>query len=440
MNSNKSKSAKRGESSKEENAPLEQHVQKELDSKSFCSILTLARTNTLKAPFPIRLKYSQLICAFSEKFLEGFLIKDETGVYCLRKDIVEKQGGIIKEVIIQLSKNIWSGNAMSLSLPIRIFEPRSMLERISDWFVFAPILLTKAGSFSDKVEAFKYVISFSISSLYRCTEQLKPLNPMLGETYQCEWEDGTKMYLEHTCHTPPISHFYLKSSNNLFTISGYFDMEMGGIMKTLTSNTMQLIPKGKVTVFLNETKQKISYQLPKMTVGGALWGERYFYFADHMKFEDRENNLKCIIAFANNIKELKGKRIHDIYGKIFKYDYIANQDEPDPFYSESISSHPFPEESNYILSEITGSWLENIKFNDKIYFNIKNSPAPQIYPCKKVLDSDSRYREDKEWLKLSWDNKEKGKLYEEYAQAWKLTLEAQQRFERGLRKEYAEKS
>jgi hypothetical protein len=217
-------------------------------------------------------------------------------------------------------------------------------------------------------------------------------------------------------------------------------MEMGGIMKTLTSNTMQLIPKGKATVYLNETKQKISYQLPKMTVGGALWGERYFYFADHMKFEDRENNLKCIIAFANNIKELKGKRIHDIYGKIFKYDYIANQDEPDPFYSESISSHPFPDDSNDVLSEITGSWLENIKFNDKIYFNIKNSPAPQIYPCKKVLDSDSRYREDKEWLKLSWDNKEKGKLYEEYAQAWKLTLEAQQRFERGLRKEYAEKS
>ena len=207
MNSNKSKSTKKGESSKEENTPLEQHIQKELDSKSFCSILTLARINTLKAPFPIRLKYNQLICAFDEKFLDGFLIKDETGVYCLRKDIVEKQGGIIKEVIIQLSKNIWSGNAMSLSLPIRIFEPRSMLERISDWFVFAPILLTKAGSFDDKVEAFKYVISFSISSLYRCTEQLKPLNPMLGETYQCEWEDGTKMYLEHTCHIPPISHF-----------------------------------------------------------------------------------------------------------------------------------------------------------------------------------------------------------------------------------------
>ena len=39
----------------------------------------------------------------------------------------------------------------------------------------------------------------------------------------------------------------------------------------------------------------------------------------------------------------------------------------------------------------------------------------------------------------SKNNKDKGKLYEDYAQCWKLALEAQQRFERGLRKEYATK-
>jgi hypothetical protein len=246
------------------------------------------------------------------------------------------------------------------------------------------------------------------------------------------------MYLEHTCHTPPISHFYLKSSNGLFRVSGYVDMEMGGIMKTMLTNTMQIIPKGKITVYLPETEQTISFQFPKITMGGALWGERYMYFSDHMKFEDRGNNLKCVVAFANNRKELKGKRIHDIYGRIFNYDYVANQDDPnDPFYSDSMSSHPFPLYNKDIVSEITGSWLEEIKFDNKVYFNIKNASQPQIYPSKNVLDSDSRYREDKQWLQLSWDNKEKSKLYEEYAQAWKLALEAQQRYERGLRKEYA---
>ena len=428
---------KKEEIPKEDKTPLEKHVQKEIDKKSFCSISTLTKTNTLKAPFPIRLNYEQLICKFSDKFLSGFAIRD-TGIYCLKKDIVEKQSGIIKEVIAALTKCIWTGGVMSLSLPIRIFEPRSMLERITDWFSFAPILLTKAGGVGNKIEAFKYVVAFSLSALFRSSEQLKSLNPMLGETYQCEWEDGSKMYLEHTCHTPPISHFYIKSSNNLFRVSGYVDMEMGGIMKAMLTNTMQIIPKGRITVYLPETEQTIDFQFPKITMGGALWGERYMYFSDHMKFEDRGNNLKCVIAFANNRKELKGKRIHDIYGRIFNYNYVENLDDPkDPFYSDSMSSHPFPLYNKEIVSEITGSWLEEIKFDNKVYFNIKDASQPQIYPCKTVLDSDSRYREDKQWLQLSWDNKEKSKLYEEYAQAWKLALEAQQRYERGLRKEYA---
>ena len=174
-------------------------------------------------------------------------------------------------------------------------------------------------------------------------------------------------------------------------------------------------------------------------MGGALWGERYCYFSDHMKFEDRDNNLKAVISFANGRKELKGKRIHDIYGRIFNYDYVANMDEPNPFYTEWQPSHPFPLYNKDIVSEITGSWLESIKFDNKEYFNIKESTPPQIYPSKESLNSDCRYREDKEWLQLSWDNKDKGKLYEEYAQAWKLALEAQQRYERGLRKEYAAK-
>ena len=158
---------------------------------------------------------------------------------------------------------------MSLSLPIRIFEPRSMLERYTDWFAFAPDLLTKAGECTDKIEAFKYVVTFSLSALFRSSEQLKPLNPMLGETYECEWKDGTKLYFEHTNHTPPISHFYIKSAKNLFIISGYIQMEMGGIMKAMLKNAMLMVPKGKITVYLPKLKQTINYQFPKITMGSV---------------------------------------------------------------------------------------------------------------------------------------------------------------------------
>ena len=418
--------------------PEAKFKQKDIDVKSFCCIPTLKKTNTFKAPFPIRLTKEQLTNIFPKDYLKDYLIKDYYGVYCLNQEVIDRQSGIIKEVITQLTKCIWSGTAMSLSLPIRIFEPRSMLERYTDWFAFAPELLTKAGTCKDKVEAFKYVILFALSALFRSSEQLKPLNPMLGETYECEWEDGSKFYLEHTCHTPPISHFYIKSSKNLFIVSGYIDMEMGGVMKAIYKNSIQMIPKGKITVQLPQIKQTISFQFPKITMGGAIWGQRYVYFSDHMKFEDVENNLKSIIVFANGRKELKGKRIHDIYGKLFNYKYNSNELKK-PFYNDSMPSYPFPSKNDDVLSEITGSWLEEIKFDDKVYFSIKDSVSPQIYPVDKCLDSDARYREDKQWLKLSWDNKEFGKTFEGYAQCWKLALEAQQRFDRGLRKEYKDK-
>ena len=418
--------------------PEEKFKQKEIDVKSFCCIPTLIKTNTFNAPFPIRLTKEQLTNIFKKDYLKDYLIKDYYGVYCLNQEVVDKQSGIIKEVLTQLTKCLWSGTAMSLSLPIRIFEPRSMLERYTDWFAFAPELLGKAGTCKDRVESFKYVILFALSALFRSSEQLKPLNPMLGETYECEWEDGSKFYLEHTCHTPPISHFYIKSSKNLFIVSGYIDMEMGGVMKAIYKNAFQMIPKGKITVRLPEVNQTVSFQFPKITMGGAIWGQRYVYFNDHMKFEDVENNLKCIIVFANGRKELKGKRIHDIYGQLFKYTYTTN-DLKKPFYSDSMPSYPFPSNNEDVLSEITGSWLEEIKFDDKVYFSIKDSISPQIYPSDKCLDSDARYREDKQWLKLSWDNKEFSKVFEGYAQCWKLALEAQQRFDRGLRKEYNDK-
>ena len=418
--------------------PEDKFKQKEIDPKSFCIVPDLIKTNTLNAPFPIRLTLQQLTYNFDKNYLKDYLIKDYEGVYCLNQEVIDKQSGIIKEVITQLTKCLWSGTAMSLSLPIRIFEPRSMLERYTDWFAFAPDLLTKAGSCADKIEAFKYVVTFSLSALFRSSEQLKPLNPMLGETYQCEWKDGTKFYLEHTNHTPPISHFYIKSSQDLFIVSGYIQMEMGGIMKAMFKNAMLMVPKGKITVYLPKLKQTINYQFPKITMGGAIWGQRHVYFSDHMKFEDTQNNLKAIIAFGNARKELKGKRIHDIYGKIFKYQYTV-YDLNQEFYNESIPSYPFPSNEKDVISEITGSWLEDIKIDNKVYLSIKETVSPQIYPSENVLDSDARYREDKQWLQLSWDNKDFAKTFEGYAQSWKLALEAQQRYDRGLRKEWKEK-
>lgn len=217
-------------------------------------------------------------------------------------------------------------------------------------------------------------------------------------------------------------------------------MQLGGIIKAMFRNAISVIPKGKITVFFPQKKQTISFQFPKIYMAGALWGKRYIYFYDHMKFEDVDNNLKAVIAFAYATNELKKKRIHDIYGEIFKYEY-KKDDLQKPFYSETIPYYPFPSNKNNVICKITGSWLEEIKFDDKVAFLIKESYPPPILPSDNVLPSDSRFREDKIWLKHSFDNKELklGKIFEGYAQSWKLGLEAQQRYEKELRQKGKDK-
>ena len=183
-------------------------TQNYLDKNSFCSKQIFNKSKEYQSPFPIRLIKEQLIFKYQPDYLKEFLINDYYGVYCLNQEIVDRQSGVIKDLIIQLTKSILSGTHITISLPIRIFEPRSMIERYVDWFSLAPYLLEKAAKSEDKIETFKYVILFSLSALFRSTEQLKPLNPLLGETYQCEWEDGSKIYIEHISHTPPISNIY----------------------------------------------------------------------------------------------------------------------------------------------------------------------------------------------------------------------------------------
>ena len=62
--------------------------------------------------------------------------------------------------------------------------------------------------------------------MYICSGQNKPFNPLLGETHQGSFADGTQFYCEHTSHHPPITHFFLEGPNNSYKMYGYY--EIGG--------------------------------------------------------------------------------------------------------------------------------------------------------------------------------------------------------------------
>ncbi|GBG86444.1 hypothetical protein CBR_g41440 [Chara braunii] len=88
-------------------------------------------------------------------------------------------------------KILEGSNLTQISLPVRLFEPRSFLERLTDNWSYIDYL-SKAAVCTDPVLRFKYVIAFAVSGLSKQTTAGKPFNPILGETYQAAAEHRSR--------------------------------------------------------------------------------------------------------------------------------------------------------------------------------------------------------------------------------------------------------
>ena len=71
--------------------------------------------------------------------------------------------------------------------------PISILQSLAKAYFQFPLFLTIANNNPDPIEKFKYTITACISCFHNCYSFLKPLNPILGETFETCYEDGTRV-------------------------------------------------------------------------------------------------------------------------------------------------------------------------------------------------------------------------------------------------------
>lgn len=181
-----------------------------------------------------------------------------------------------------------------ISLPIKIFEPRSSIQRIVDFWSQATNFLNLAAEATDPVERIKWIVTFGLSSVYICSGQNKPFNPLLGETNQGSFADGTRYYCEHTSHHPPISHYLLE--NPEYRLSGYYEFigKMGG--NSLTSGL-----RGPSTLRFKDGTE-VRFNAPDFKLGGTVMGDRTIECVSSLVFHDAKNSLKATVCL-NTYKE-----------------------------------------------------------------------------------------------------------------------------------------
>ena len=86
---------------------------------------------------------------------------EEGGLAMNNRALLEQQRGAIFELVRDMGKQLLTGNInlVNMSMPVKMFEPRSYLQKLSDVWVHSRILL-KAATRDDPVLRLKWVITW----------------------------------------------------------------------------------------------------------------------------------------------------------------------------------------------------------------------------------------------------------------------------------------
>jgi len=209
-----------------------------------------------------------------------------------------------------------------ITMPVIFNEPLSFLQRIVEYMEYLN-LLKRASESDDPIERHELITAFAVSAAASNWERIgKPFNPLLCETFELERKDlGFKVVCEQVSHHPPVSAFHVES--DLYTFSGsiYPKLKFWG-------KSVEVTPKGLVTLYLKKHKEAYSWQNVNCCVHnvivGKLWIEHYgaMEVTNHMtKYKSVLNFLPCG-WFGKDLHKIEGflydnnkKKIRAFYGK-----------------------------------------------------------------------------------------------------------------------------
>ncbi|KXS96803.1 hypothetical protein AC578_8316 [Pseudocercospora eumusae] len=207
--------------------------------------------------------------------------------------VSSEQGNVLTHIISQLRPG---ADLSRVTLPTFILEPRSMLERITN-FMAHPETLLPPPTIDDPVQRFVAVTKFYMSGWHiKPPGVKKPLNPILGEIFTGYWDypDGTRGYYisEQTSHHPPKSSYFFMAPEHHIRIDGTLKPRS----KFLGNSVGSFMEGIAVLRFLNRNERYFVTQ-PNIYARGILFGKMKYELGDHAVVRCPETGLEADIEF-----------------------------------------------------------------------------------------------------------------------------------------------
>jgi hypothetical protein len=288
----------------------------------------------------------------------------------------EELGQEGKSIFLTLLKQVRPGMDLSkVVLPTFILEPRSMLEKLTDFMSHSDILM-RAPTLADPLERMLAVVKFYVSGFYiKPAGVKKPYNPIIGETFRCMWqyEDGSKTFYvaEQVSHHPPISAFYAQNRQAGVVIDGSI-LFGSKFMGTSAASTLN----GYATIHFAKHGEEYRFSFPDAHAKGFIMGPLLMELVGVMTISCEQTGYKCELDFKS--KGFWSGEYNQVVGKVKR--------------------------GEDVLYTIAGKWDESLSIVDNNTKQTQVLFAPENHTrlpkWKPTWDELSEKESDKLWLKV----------------------------------------
>lgn len=211
-------------------------------------------------------------------------------------DEIDNDGqSILMGIISQLRPGM---DLTRITLPTFILEKKSMLERITNFFQIPGILL-EANATDDDLQRFLLIVKWYLASWHIAPKAVKkPLNPVLGEIFNCYWDDldgeNKAYYLaEQTSHHPPKSSYFYVVPDKKIKVDGIVIPR-----SKFLGNSSAALMEGLAHVTLGDRDNECYVVTqPNVYCRGILFGKLRYELGDHMYIKCAKTGYEADIEF-----------------------------------------------------------------------------------------------------------------------------------------------
>eukprot|EP01112_Ceratiomyxa_fruticulosa_P020050 TRINITY_DN6722_c0_g1_i1.p1 TRINITY_DN6722_c0_g1~~TRINITY_DN6722_c0_g1_i1.p1 ORF type:complete len:435 (-),score=84.60 TRINITY_DN6722_c0_g1_i1:200-1504(-) len=229
-----------------------------------------------------------------------------------------------KNLILNIISQLRIGMDLSrITLPTFILEPRSMLEKLTD-FMAHEELLAAVPKVQDPLERAIAVLKWYMSGFYIKPQGVKkPYNPILGETFRSHWRheagkpsdcgngDSITHYVaEQVSHHPPISALYVSNRKEGFIINGSIHPRS----RFLGTSAASILEGEAVLTLLPFDNEQYIITFPSAYARGILFGTLLMEMCGVVTITCPKTGIKSEVDFK--AKPFWGGEYNAIVGKI----------------------------------------------------------------------------------------------------------------------------